>query len=554
MLNGRRSEVTQSFLVTELDGFLGTPVTNCSFLHSFTMSSKKRKDKSLDSSSKSFKQRKEDYNIGLLNRYFLEEGFKAKFAKAFRNQEGFNENGCILHTEPFKCCFLPKFISDEEFLKSLEKDLLQLKFHEKSNDLYKFHQSDDLKKSTKSSITSLRNVLYNDFRVWLHEMTGCVDLTDQVDMSCAKYKHTDVLLCHDDELEGRRIAYIYYLVPPDWEEKDGGSLHLFCTDEYGQPDQITTSLVPQRNSLVFFEVTPVSFHQVAEVLSLSKTRLSISGWFHGDNIDRPVPYQEPHPKSLKPCALEDDALVDWVNPMYLDTGVVKDIRARFKDESEIQLQEFLLENKYQEVLEALRNDKVEWNWQGPANKRHFEHAAMESAPPIVLQLTRLLQSQPMFKLLRTMTGLEMADVPLSDDDDDSDEDDDDQGNKDTNKKTDDALERGPCCHGSVRRWAHDCYTLVHDTDPEGAEFALDALLYLGGSGWKSDYGGYTTYLTSGEDEELLTVHPQENSLALVYRDKETLRFVKHINNSVLTDVGTAERDNNFFDFSFVYFE
>lgn len=37
-------------------------------------------------------------------------------------------------------------------------------------------------------------------------------------------------------------------------------------------------------------------------------------------------------------------LVDWVNPMYLDTGVVKDVRARFKDESEIQLQEFLLVN------------------------------------------------------------------------------------------------------------------------------------------------------------------------------------------------------------------
>ena len=34
----------------------------------------------------------------------------------------------------------------------------------------------------------------------------------------------------------------------------------------------------------------------------------------------------------------------------------------------------------------------------------------------------------------------------------------------------------------MRRWAHGCYTLVHDTDPEGAEFALDALLYLGGSG------------------------------------------------------------------------
>ena len=56
---------------------------------------------------------------------------------------------------------------------------------------------------------------------------------------------------------------------------------------------------------------------------------------------------------------------------------------------------------------------------------------MESLPPIVQQLTKLLQSQPMFKLLRTMTGLEMADVPLSDDDDvdDSDDDDGDEGRK-----------------------------------------------------------------------------------------------------------------------------
>ena len=36
--------------------------------------------------------------------------------------------------------------------------------------------------------------------------------------------------------------------------------------------------------------------------------------------------------------------MEWINPMYLDTGVVKDIRAQFKEESEIQLQEFLLVN------------------------------------------------------------------------------------------------------------------------------------------------------------------------------------------------------------------
>ena len=32
---------------------------------------------------------------------------------------------------------------------------------------------------------------------------------------------TDVLLCHDDELEGRRIAFIFYLVP-EWTKEDGG--------------------------------------------------------------------------------------------------------------------------------------------------------------------------------------------------------------------------------------------------------------------------------------------------------------------------------------------
>jgi len=439
----------------------------------------KRKDYSPNSTSKSAKQQKNDPRNDLLSTYFLEEEFKAKFAAAFRNQESLNEKGSIIHSSPFKCCLVPNFISDEDFLKGLEKELLQLKFFEKSNDLYKFHQSDDLKKSTKSHVTSLRHVLYNDFRMWLQEISGFTDLTDQVDMSCAKYEHTDVLLCHDDELEGRRIAYIFYLVPPDWEESDGGTLDLFSTDEHGQPEQITRTLVPQWNSLAFFEVTPISFHQVSEVLSLNKTRLSISGWFHGDNIDRPVPYQEPHPQSQTPCALEDEILVDWINPMYLDTGVVKDIRARFKDESEIQLQEFLLETKYNEVLEALCNKKVEWKWRGPANKRHFEEADMESVPPVVQQLTRLLQSHPMFKLLRTMTGLELADVPLNDDDDEtSEEESDNEESKNTCKKKAGA----PSCHGNTRRWAHGCYTLVHDTDPEGAEFALDVLLYVGGKG------------------------------------------------------------------------
>lgn len=51
--------------------------------------------------------------------------------------------------------------------------------------------------------------------------------------------------------------------------------------------------------------------------------------------------------------------------------------------------------------------------------------------------------------------------------------------------------------------------------------------------------------------QLLTVYPEDNSLALVYRDKETLKFVKHINHKSCSD---STNIRAFYDFSFVYFE
>lgn len=56
--------------------------------------------------------------------------------------------------------------------------------------------------------------------------------------------------------------------------------------------------------------------------------------------------------------------------------------------------------------------------------RHFKEADLNSLPVIVQQLAKVMQSQPMFKFLRTLTGLELAAVPLSDEDESSDGDDD----------------------------------------------------------------------------------------------------------------------------------
>ena len=49
--------------------------------------------------------------------------------------------------------------------------------------------------------------------------------------------------------------------------------------------------------------------------------------------------------------------------------------------------------------------------------------------------------------------------------------------------------------------------------------------------------------------QLLTVQPMENSLALVYRDKDTLKFVKHLNTNV-----NKMPNKGFYDISAVYYE
>lgn len=66
-------------------------------------------------------------------------------------------SGAQLLSEPFQCCILPDFIQDPTtttvtenaevskvgragFLQQLKEELLRLKFYEKNNDLYQFHQ------------------------------------------------------------------------------------------------------------------------------------------------------------------------------------------------------------------------------------------------------------------------------------------------------------------------------------------------------------------------------------------------------------------------------
>ncbi|XP_029986912.1 prolyl 3-hydroxylase OGFOD1 [Sphaeramia orbicularis] len=489
-----------------------------------------------------------------------DEQVKRAVKEAWGRRSHYRQGDLELDCHPFPHCVIKNFIDDESFVENLQRELLGLNFHEKSNDLYKFKQSDDLKKRKEPHITGLRAALFGRFRLWLEEVLG-VELEPTVDISCAKYEYTDVLLCHDDELEGRRVAFILYLVPP-WQNSDGGTLDLYTTDSNFQPQDIVKSLVPSWNTLVLFEVSPVSFHQVSEVLSQDKCRLSLSGWFHGPSLERPPRYVEPPVPRSPHLPRDETLLMEWVNPVYLDISYQEQIQEEFEDSSEIQLKDFLKEEKFMEVNEALQLAQIQWIRRGPPNKRCCEVAALDTLPQCVSACWELLHSEAFFLLLSNFTGLRLHYLCPDDDDDEDKVKKKEQDNGQAQEASGSSAESSsvnnsreselstPECSGELRRWSQGNYTLLHDGEAARAEYALDLVLPFGCVDWQTDLGGFTCYVANEEDEELLTVYPEDNSLALVYRDRETLKFVKHVNHRSFTE----STSKVFFDFCFVYYE
>jgi prolyl 3-hydroxylase /prolyl 3,4-dihydroxylase len=140
---------------------------------------------------------------------------------------------------------------------------------------------------------------------WLEHLSGIKGLYSNIDLFGAIYSDGSYLQCHDDKLEGRRIAFIYYMVSDDWSEKQGGMLEkqkmrvfvsndrcvlgqlsLFEVEANGIPKaEPFKKIVPKRNSLLIFNVSVNSFHRVEELLT-DEGRLTLTGWFHGP----PIPY------------------------------------------------------------------------------------------------------------------------------------------------------------------------------------------------------------------------------------------------------------------------
>ena len=175
----------------------------------------------------------------------------------------------FLDREPYGYVLIENFLNKrtaKEILEVLKKE----KFEHKECDLFSLNQTNDFASIGKGILKEFYYFMKSgEFVKWLGGITG-IKLKTRIDMSGSLYKSCDYLLCHDDRLEGRKIAFVYYL-----SKCKGGGLVMYNNDGRNVGNE-AKRISPKFNSVLLFEVSKKSFHSVDEVIS--GKRYAIGGW------------------------------------------------------------------------------------------------------------------------------------------------------------------------------------------------------------------------------------------------------------------------------------
>lgn len=200
----------------------------------------------------------------LVNNTVLEKNFLVSAQKEF------------LSGKPFPHIRIENFLK-ESVANRLLREIKKEAFTEKESDLFYFKQTDDLYFSQNAFVKEFNTAFLDwEFFSFVSAITG-VKFKGTLDMSATLYESCAFLLPHDDELEGRKIAYLLYL-SKGFSATDGGSFALYNTKNK-KPVKIVKRYPPTFNSLLMFEVSDISFHEVEENLSRKK-RYAVGGWLH----------------------------------------------------------------------------------------------------------------------------------------------------------------------------------------------------------------------------------------------------------------------------------
>lgn len=183
---------------------------------------------------------------------------------------------------PYEHLSIPHFFKEEVAIK-IQEALMSVEYEEFDTDLYHFFKSKDFK-----HISKLPQIL-QDLHAFIFSKE-CIEFFEKLTHSQINYQkngdlhsillqHTHYLLCHDDQVDERSIAFIINL-SLNFTQDDGGILELFGHDNDKNPTECKRSIIPEFNQLSVFKVSEVSFHQISEVEAEDKNRLSISGWYY----------------------------------------------------------------------------------------------------------------------------------------------------------------------------------------------------------------------------------------------------------------------------------
>ena len=166
---------------------------------------------------------------------------------------------------------------DDSTLDLVIDALAGLEYDFKESDLFSYWASVELTDIDHPAINILRDDLGD--KLWRNKVAEAFSSKplSSIDMAAYVYGLGDFLLPHDDQVEERIIAYSLHLTP-EITEKMGGALQIFDVDENNK-SKLVDSIIPEYNSLIMFEVSKHSWHQVGEILQ-DIQRLTVTGWYH----------------------------------------------------------------------------------------------------------------------------------------------------------------------------------------------------------------------------------------------------------------------------------
>jgi len=166
---------------------------------------------------------------------------------------------------------------NEKKLLEIENELKNQEYYEENSDLYQFMRTEDFKKVKNKKLNELRNFFMSkEFIELIEKITNIKLIPNKISIHSLKLKPTHYLLCHDDNIENRKIAFILNF--SNFKKIEGATLDLIAIDKNNN-GKIIKQIEPKFNRFNIFEVTNISYHQITENLS-TKNRITIGGWWY----------------------------------------------------------------------------------------------------------------------------------------------------------------------------------------------------------------------------------------------------------------------------------